>query len=104
MKLVVNMVMGTMMASFAEGLTFAEKAGLSKEDFIKVSPEALPFCCPGSRRHLGFDRDPGGPGKGRGAGCDGRGILEIHSEVTETQAAKTSEVFKWEEKIRESRL
>jgi len=37
MKLVVNMVMGTMMASFAEGLTFAEKAGLSKEDFIKVS-------------------------------------------------------------------
>lgn len=36
MKLVVNMVMGTMMASFAEGLALADKAGLSPEDFIEV--------------------------------------------------------------------
>lgn len=36
MKLVVNMVMGSMMASFAEGLTLAEKAGLKKEDFIEA--------------------------------------------------------------------
>ena len=39
MKLVVNMVMGTMMASFAEGLILAENAGLSKEDLIEVSLE-----------------------------------------------------------------
>ncbi len=37
MKLVVNMVMGTLMASFAEGLALAEKAGLSQEDFIEVA-------------------------------------------------------------------
>ncbi|KAK9806870.1 hypothetical protein WJX72_005566 [[Myrmecia] bisecta] len=36
MKLVVNMVMGNMMAAFAEGLTLAEKAGLSKQDVIDV--------------------------------------------------------------------
>ena len=36
MKLVVNMVMGTLMASFAEGLAFTEKAGLSQQDFIEV--------------------------------------------------------------------
>ena len=36
MKLVVNMVMGTMMASFAEGLALADKAGLSQDDFIEV--------------------------------------------------------------------
>ena len=36
MKLVVNMVMGTMMASFAEGLALAKKAGLSADDFIEV--------------------------------------------------------------------
>lgn len=36
MKLVVNMVMGTMMASFAEGITLASKAGLNPEDFIEV--------------------------------------------------------------------
>lgn len=37
MKLCVNMVMGTMMASFAEGLALADKAGLSQSDFIEVS-------------------------------------------------------------------
>lgn len=36
MKLVINMVMGTMMASFAEGLLLAKKAGLRQEDFIEV--------------------------------------------------------------------
>ena len=36
MKLVVNMVMGSMMASFAEGLVLADKAGLSQKDFIEV--------------------------------------------------------------------
>lgn len=36
MKLVVNMVMGSMMASFAEGITLAEKVGLSKQDFLDV--------------------------------------------------------------------
>ena len=29
-------VMGTLMASFAEGLTLSKQAGLSQEDFIKV--------------------------------------------------------------------
>ena len=42
MKLVVNMVMGTMMASFAEGLALTEKAGLSQQDFIEV--ETSPTC------------------------------------------------------------
>jgi len=36
MKLVVNMVMGSMMASFAEGINLAEKSGLSAKDFLKV--------------------------------------------------------------------
>lgn len=43
MKLVVNMVMGSMMASFAEGLVLTERAGLSQEDFIEVNqPTELP--------------------------------------------------------------
>lgn len=36
MKLVVNMVMGTMMTAFAEGLSLAEESGLSKDDLIEV--------------------------------------------------------------------
>jgi glyoxylate/succinic semialdehyde reductase len=36
MKLVVNMIMGCMMASFAEGLALAEKSGLKKEDLLEV--------------------------------------------------------------------
>jgi 3-hydroxyisobutyrate dehydrogenase-like beta-hydroxyacid dehydrogenase len=33
---VVNMLMGTMMASFAESLVLAEAAGLSKKDLVEV--------------------------------------------------------------------
>jgi glyoxylate/succinic semialdehyde reductase len=36
MKLVVNSVMGSMMASFAEGLTLTEKAGLDRETLLEV--------------------------------------------------------------------
>ncbi|PNH09751.1 putative oxidoreductase GLYR1 [Tetrabaena socialis] len=36
MKLVVNMVMGAMMASFAEGLALADKVGLRQQDVIDV--------------------------------------------------------------------
>ncbi|GAB4814524.1 hypothetical protein N2152v2_001570 [Parachlorella kessleri] len=36
MKLVVNMIMGTMMAAYAEGLSLAEQSGLKKEDLIEV--------------------------------------------------------------------
>ena len=36
MKLVVNMVMGSMMATFAEGLALTEGAGLSQQEFIEV--------------------------------------------------------------------
>jgi glyoxylate/succinic semialdehyde reductase len=36
MKLVVNMVMGSMMAALAEGLTLAESSGLDKKDVVDV--------------------------------------------------------------------
>ena len=36
MKLVVNMVMGTMMTTLGEGLTLAQKSGLSQEQLIEV--------------------------------------------------------------------
>jgi glyoxylate/succinic semialdehyde reductase len=36
MKLVVNMIMGTMMTSFSEGLCLADKAGLKQEDLLDV--------------------------------------------------------------------
>lgn len=36
MKLVVNMVMGSMMASFAEGLSLADQLGLSRQDMLDV--------------------------------------------------------------------
>ncbi|EFN59865.1 hypothetical protein CHLNCDRAFT_133685 [Chlorella variabilis] len=36
MKLVVNMVMGSMMASYAEGLQLAQRCGLRQEDLIEV--------------------------------------------------------------------
>ncbi|GFR42250.1 hypothetical protein Agub_g3144 [Astrephomene gubernaculifera] len=36
MKLVVNMVMGSMMTSFAEGLALADKVGLRQQDVIEV--------------------------------------------------------------------
>uniref|UniRef100_A0A7N0TY41 Glyoxylate/succinic semialdehyde reductase 2, chloroplastic n=1 Tax=Kalanchoe fedtschenkoi TaxID=63787 RepID=A0A7N0TY41_KALFE len=36
MKLVVNMIMGSMMASFSEGLLLCEKAGLDPSDLVKV--------------------------------------------------------------------
>ncbi|KAL3694957.1 hypothetical protein R1sor_008608 [Riccia sorocarpa] len=36
MKLVVNMIMGSMMTAFAEGLSLAEKAGLDKSDLLDV--------------------------------------------------------------------
>ncbi|KAI8472738.1 MAG: 6-phosphogluconate dehydrogenase [Monoraphidium minutum] len=36
MKLVVNMVMGSMMASFAEGLSLADQLGLSQQDMLDV--------------------------------------------------------------------
>ena len=45
MKLVVNMVMGTMMASFAEGLALTDKAGLSQDDFIEVRIQVLVVPC-----------------------------------------------------------
>ena len=37
MKLAVNMVMGTMMTSLAEGITLAEKAGLDTRQFVEVT-------------------------------------------------------------------
>jgi len=36
MKLVINMIMGTMMAAFGEGLTLGEKAGLNMHDILDV--------------------------------------------------------------------
>jgi 3-hydroxyisobutyrate dehydrogenase-like beta-hydroxyacid dehydrogenase len=36
MKLVINMIMGTMMTAFGEGLSLGEKAGLSMTDIIEV--------------------------------------------------------------------
>ena len=36
MKIVINMVMGTMMTAFAEGLSLGDKAGLEKTDIIDV--------------------------------------------------------------------
>ena len=36
MKLVINMVMGTMMTAFAEGLSLGDKVGLKQEDIIDV--------------------------------------------------------------------
>eukprot|EP00240_Pyramimonas_obovata_P015367 CAMPEP_0118933128 /NCGR_PEP_ID=MMETSP1169-20130426/11367_1 /TAXON_ID=36882 /ORGANISM="Pyramimonas obovata, Strain CCMP722" /LENGTH=281 /DNA_ID=CAMNT_0006875855 /DNA_START=122 /DNA_END=967 /DNA_ORIENTATION=+ len=36
MKLVVNMVMGSMMGAFAEGMALADVAGLSQEDLLEV--------------------------------------------------------------------
>lgn len=36
MKLIVNMVMGTVMASLAEGMAMAEKVGLDQEDVAEV--------------------------------------------------------------------
>ena len=36
MKLVVNMMMGSMMTVLAEGLTLAQKAGLEQKDLIEV--------------------------------------------------------------------
>lgn len=36
MKLVVNMIMGTMMASYAEGLALAEQRGLEHEDVVNI--------------------------------------------------------------------
>jgi 3-hydroxyisobutyrate dehydrogenase-like beta-hydroxyacid dehydrogenase len=36
MKLVVNMIMGSMMASLAEGFSLAERSGLAKQDLLDV--------------------------------------------------------------------
>lgn len=36
MKLVINMIMGTMMSAFAEGLSLGDKAGLKQQDIIEV--------------------------------------------------------------------
>ena len=36
MKLVVNMMMGTMMTTLAEGLTLTNKAGLSQDQLLEV--------------------------------------------------------------------
>lgn len=36
MKLIVNMIMGTTMASLAEGMAMAEKVGLDQEDVAEV--------------------------------------------------------------------
>lgn len=36
MKLVVNMIMSCMMASLSEGITLADRSGLSQEDLIKI--------------------------------------------------------------------
>lgn len=36
MKLIVNMIMGTAMASLAEGMAMAEKVGLDQEDVAEV--------------------------------------------------------------------
>lgn len=36
MKLVANMVMGTMLAAFSEGMTLADRSGLSKDDMVKI--------------------------------------------------------------------
>ena len=44
MKLVVNQVMGVMMAAWAEGLTLAEKSGLETSDLIKVASEGAIAC------------------------------------------------------------
>ncbi|KAF6137642.1 hypothetical protein GIB67_030534 [Kingdonia uniflora] len=39
MKLVVNMIMGSMMASFSEGLLLSEKVGLDPKILVKVVPQ-----------------------------------------------------------------
>lgn len=36
MKLIVNMIMGSMMSSFAEGMALADKGGLSQDDLLEV--------------------------------------------------------------------
>ena len=36
MKIAVNMLMGSMLASYAEALALAEAAGLDAEDFVEV--------------------------------------------------------------------
>lgn len=36
MKIAVNMLMGSMLASYAEALSLAEAAGLKAEDFVEV--------------------------------------------------------------------
>ena len=36
MKLVVNMVMGSMVTAFSEGLSLAEKAGLDQSQLLEV--------------------------------------------------------------------
>lgn len=36
MKLVINMVMGTVMATLSEGMALAEKVGLDQEDVAEV--------------------------------------------------------------------
>lgn len=44
MKIVVNMIMGIMMTSLAEGLTLAEASGLAKSDVIDVLGEGAMAC------------------------------------------------------------
>jgi 3-hydroxyisobutyrate dehydrogenase-like beta-hydroxyacid dehydrogenase len=39
MKLVVNMVMGTMMGAFVEGMKLAESIDISQEQLLAVSPD-----------------------------------------------------------------
>jgi 3-hydroxyisobutyrate dehydrogenase-like beta-hydroxyacid dehydrogenase len=41
MKLVINMIMGTLMTSFAEGLSLGEKAGLNPDDIIAVLDQGV---------------------------------------------------------------
>jgi 3-hydroxyisobutyrate dehydrogenase-like beta-hydroxyacid dehydrogenase len=41
MKLVINMIMGTMMTSFAEGLSLGNKTGLSKSDILEVLDQGV---------------------------------------------------------------
>ena len=44
MKLEVNMTMGTVMTSFAEGLALCEAADLPTSELLEVSCRALSFC------------------------------------------------------------
>lgn len=41
MKLVINMIMGTMMAAFGEGLSLGEKVGLNMNDIIRVLDQGV---------------------------------------------------------------